>query len=264
MSQRLVKHKFVRWLFEKIHFRKRLPGDFGRTPIIVTPDARIKFLKPGSGVFEREYGELLDIAREIVKPGDTVWDVGSNVGVFTFAAASRAGTSGHVLSIEPDITLVQLLRRSAQLRDNSMLNVEVLSAAVSDSAGVSAFHIAERGRTANALEGVDRSPGQNKSRERQLVPTVTLDQLLEISGPPDVLKIDVEGAEDLALRGAHQVLKNERPIVYCEVGQTKRESVTQLFREADYVLFNPANPKGHRVIEECIFNTLALPAEQVD
>jgi FkbM family methyltransferase len=231
---------------------------------VVTPDSRIKFLRPGSAIFEDEYGELLDVAAKYVGFGDVVWDIGSNVGIFTFAAAEQAGHKGAVLSVEPDITLVQLLRKSAQRRKNADLNVEILSAAVSEKCGVSAFHIAEQGRTANALETERRAVQNQSARRRQLVPTVTLDQLLEISSPPDVLKVDVEGAEDLVLEGGTRVLNDVRPILYCEVGKGKQGSVTDLLKQAEYAIFDPREPLDNcHERDQCVFNTLALPRERI-
>jgi len=260
----IARNRFIRGVLGKIHLTKTLPPRFDSRPIVVTPDSRVKFLWPGSAIFEDEYGELLDVAARYVDSGDTVWDIGSNVGVFSFAAAAQAGEEGTVLSVEPDIALVRLLRKSAQRRKNVDLSVEVLPAAVADECGVSAFHIAERGRTANALETEQRAAQNQFVRERQLVPTVTLNQLLEVTSPPDVLKVDVEGAEDLVLEGGARVLNDVRPIIYCEVGKEKQERVTELFKQAEYAIFDPNESlDGSHERGECIFNTLALPREKI-
>jgi FkbM family methyltransferase len=52
---------------------------------------------------------LFDFSEKFARTGDVVWDVGANVGMFTFACAFRAGSSGHVVAIEPDAFLVDLL-----------------------------------------------------------------------------------------------------------------------------------------------------------
>jgi hypothetical protein len=57
--------------------------------------------------------ELFSLAEKLIRPGDVVWDVGANVGLFTFAAAAKTGPTGKVLAIEPDPWLGTLLRRSA-------------------------------------------------------------------------------------------------------------------------------------------------------
>ena len=56
---------------------------------------------------------LLAMARELVRPKMTVWDIGANVGLFAFAAAALGAT---VLAIEPDVWLASLMQRSTTLR----------------------------------------------------------------------------------------------------------------------------------------------------
>ena len=75
---------------------------------------------------------LLSMLGELVKPNMTVWDIGANVGLFSFAAAALGA---QVLAIERDTWLANLIHRSATL---NKLPVTVLPAAVSDHQGYSA------------------------------------------------------------------------------------------------------------------------------
>src|ERR1019366_8153086 len=70
----------------------------------------LKYLRPRLGGINPI---LLGLVEEVVSPGDVIWDIGANLGLFTFAAAVAAGGNGHVLAIEPDALLVGMLRRSA-------------------------------------------------------------------------------------------------------------------------------------------------------
>jgi FkbM family methyltransferase len=64
------------------------------------------------------------LAAETVGPGNTVWDIGANLGLFGFAAAVAAGPSGRVLAVEPDTALAGLLRRSAAVnREHAPVDV---------------------------------------------------------------------------------------------------------------------------------------------
>ena len=133
----------------RVTFEKKLPAEFQRLPLYVSPDSALKFWKPGFGA---ELKDLLRIATSYVQPGDSVWDIGANVGVFTFGAAARCGTTGHVLSVEADTFLATLLQRSRLLPPNRAYSIEILCPAVSDENRILNFQIAERGRSANSLE----------------------------------------------------------------------------------------------------------------
>ena len=93
--------------------RRQLPQDFGGVPILVTPSAGLRYLARSMNDVDPV---LMNLVKEFVRPGSVVWDIGANVGLFTFAAASLAGPGGQVMAMEPDAWLVQLLRRSAKLQ----------------------------------------------------------------------------------------------------------------------------------------------------
>lgn len=237
-------------------FKRRLPAEFGRTPLFVSPDAQLKYLKPGKNAFDVS---LLRLAKEEVEEHSAVWDIGANIGIFTFAAASIART-GSVLAIEPDIWLAQVIKRSANLSCNKLLNVNVLPVAISNSNGAATFLIAQRGRASNALERAGGRSQMGGVRERASVPTLTLDTLLNHFPAPDLIKIDVEGAEVSILQGATQLLKNIRPKIYIEVDTQSEVGVSQILMENNYTLFDPQSPKSARsTASGGTPNLLALP-----
>lgn len=124
--------------------KRRLPPEFGRNQIFVSPDAGLRFYRRNLRVGD---AILFKMAEELVKPGDIVWDVGANVGLFTLAAANRAGNNGEVIAIEADVWLVSLLQRSCELLDRTTnATVTIVPAAASDSIGLEKFHIASRWR----------------------------------------------------------------------------------------------------------------------
>src|SRR5271166_4864713 len=102
-----------RWaehLSRGVVLRRRLPSKFGRLPIYVTPEAGLRYWSAMSRVDPMLY----DMAEEMVKQGSVVWDVGANVGLFSFCAAALAGKSGLILAIEPDFWLAHLINRSSR------------------------------------------------------------------------------------------------------------------------------------------------------
>ena len=82
----------IRSLIERLSrgkaIRRRLPYEFGHRPLYLSPDSALTYLRPN---WTKASGELLGAAAKYVNPSDNVWDIGGNVGVFTFAAAHAAG-----------------------------------------------------------------------------------------------------------------------------------------------------------------------------
>jgi FkbM family methyltransferase len=241
-------------------FVRRLPGEFASARLYVTPDAALAFLKPGAAAYDTA---LLNFASEFVQRDHVVWDIGANVGVFTFAAAHRTGPGGTVIAVEPDLFLASLIRRSARLKANAHLNVQVLSTALANEASVATFLIAARGRASNALESAGGRSQAGGVREKQLVPTLTVDLLLQYLPAPHAMKIDVEGAEMMVFSGATRLLTDVRPVIYVEVGDEYHQSLAQLLHQHNYVLFDgDVPPETRKPIQTCTFNTLACPAER--
>jgi FkbM family methyltransferase len=239
--------------------KRRLPVNCGGHVIYVSPDAALKCLK-----FNLESGnsDLFFAARNYVSPGDIVWDIGANVGMFAFASADKVGEFGQVLAIEADPFLASLLQRSAQMKRSHHLNVKILCCAASDETGIAKFMIAERGRASNSLEKSGHRSQAGGVRYVQYVPTTKLDDLINDFGRPNFVKIDVEGAEAFVLRGAERILGEIRPSFYIEVGEEQNDEVTSAFKRHRYELFD-GDSRDRVKIDRCRFNTLAIPAERV-
>ena len=228
MSVRNVVEHYAR----NLRFRRRLPQEFGARVIWTSPDARLRYLRPGTAAFDRE---LLQFARRFITPGQVVYDVGANVGEFAVAAGHFAGPQGAVLAIEPDPFLCALLHRTIAEPVNAGLPLEALCAAVAEKDGFSAFHIASRGRASNALAG-HGMPTMGGTRSRFMAPIFTIDTIAQAWRAPDFIKIDVEGAEVRALEGARQTLLRHRPLILVEV-TAMQDFIGEFFKQSNYRLF---------------------------
>jgi FkbM family methyltransferase len=160
-----------------------------------------------SGAYEKP---LQDAMVAALKPGHIFFDAGAHTGLFALLASRCIGASGNIVAFEPHPVNAKQLR--VHLAMNSILNCRVVQAAVSDTVGSS--HIHDMGQsTMFQLDDV----GSVASGKRVRVPTTTLDAEAAKHGFPDVVKVDVEGAELLVLQGANRVLSEKKPILFIEV-----------------------------------------------
>jgi FkbM family methyltransferase len=234
-------------------FRRRLPSPFANARIYVTTEGGLRYLRPNMSDVDPP---LLRLVADVVQPGDTVWDIGANVGLFSFAAAAAAGIAGRVLAVEPDTALAGLLRRSAALNQGAAA-VEVLPAAVSAEISVARFNVARRNKATSHLDGYGTTMAGG-TRSTVLVPTVTLDWLAAHFPVPDVVKIDVEEAELDVLASGATVL-GRIPTVICEVAARNAAAVSDLLTAHGYLLYDGDRPAAERVpVPAAPPNTLAM------
>jgi FkbM family methyltransferase len=144
------------------------------------------------GTYERHMQRLF---REHIRPGATVFDVGANAGFFTLLASKLAGDSGRVYAFEPLPRNLEFLERHIQL--NELANVQVEPLAIAAMSGEAHFRIAPHASMGGLSEGGDLR-----------VVTASLDDLIATGRAtrPDFIKMDIEGAESEALRGAKDLL----------------------------------------------------------
>lgn len=137
---------------------------------------------------------------ELVEPGDVVFDVGAAVGFYTLLASRLVGASGRVVAFEPLPRNLAFLTRHVEL--NGAENVGVRAEAVGAHDGTAAFRLAEAAQMGRLSEG-----GEVEVTVARLDTLVLGGELPE----PDVVKIDVEGAESAVLEGACEVLERSAP-----------------------------------------------------
>jgi len=225
--------------------------------VVVSPSAGLKFL---ATPMDKIDPQLFAFVREFVKPGAVIWDVGANVGLLSVAAAGIAGKSGAVYAFEPDTWLVRLLRRTATLQPLTSAPIDVLPVAVASEVALRRFDIAQRSRQTSHLEGYGTSQSGG-TRERHTVMAITLDWALAHARLPDVLKIDVEGAELEVLLGSTDLFSKARPVVLCEVGGAVAQQVSDFFHARNYLLYNnEVSPASRKPLRLATWNTLAIPA----
>ena len=136
----------------------------------------------------------------------------------------------------------------------------MIPVAVAQSVDLRSFCIASRARSANFLSGYG-STQTGGIAEEQIILTVTLDWLAERFPLPDVLKIDVEGAELEVLHGAKSLFERKRPVILCEVSSESSQDVTAFLSSVGYQIFDGELPKERReILRSAPYCTVAVPA----
>jgi FkbM family methyltransferase len=161
--------------------------------------------------------ETIEWLRQVIKPGDTVIDVGANVGQMTLEMAHLVGPTGRVIAVEPGPGNLRLLRRHVEANGFAGRVTIIEAACCEVHGGTVEFKI--WGASADTvgsghtlvLNGATGSPGEQQAFISR-VRTASLDGLCADHGArPAVIKIDVEGAELRVLDGARQTLQANHP-----------------------------------------------------
>jgi len=139
-----------------------------------------------------------------VAAGMTAVDVGAHLGAYTLALAHAVGASGQVVALEPDAHNFDLLTRAAPRW--RFPHVDTRSLAAADYSGWVTLH-----RSATD-PGDHRIVPVEPERKRVTVRALRLDEVLADAARVDVIKLAVQGAEVLVLRGARQTLTRCREV----------------------------------------------------
>jgi FkbM family methyltransferase len=154
----------------------------------------------------------------LIRPGMTVYDVGANVGFTAVLAARLVGPEGQVVCFEPVPENARRIEENARLND--FRQVVVRQEALGGETGQARFLLSAR-PTWGKLQLSGRSPDQPSGET--VVAVRRLDDLIDSLPPPAFIKMDIEGAEVDALRGARSMLERHRPVVLVELHGTNAE-----------------------------------------
>jgi FkbM family methyltransferase len=146
----------------------------------------------------------------LLNPGDTFIDVGANSGFFTLLASYRVGPGGHVLAFEPVPSMRSQLQANLSL--NGVTNVMIYDVALSNTVGECPLHEGPIGH-----KGLSSLRPLDNAATTYSVKTMPLDNLVTSDVGVKLIKIDVEGAEQLVIDGMRQILEQQRPSVVIEV-----------------------------------------------
>jgi FkbM family methyltransferase len=161
---------------------------------------------------------------EHIHSGTIFYDVGANVGVYTLLASLLSGTRGHVYSFEPVPRNIHYLKE--HIRINMVSNASVIGAAVCDIDGEVSFSLG----SSSSMGYVDNTGDID-------VRALKLDTFCSKEKPPTVIKMDIEGAEHLALLGANETLRKCKPTIFLSThGSRVHSDCCSLLEDIGYAL----------------------------
>lgn len=191
----------------------------------------------------------------LVRPNAIVYDIGANVGFLTLIAARLAGSSGRIFAFEPLKENFGLLEHN--LRINEFTNVAARNIALAAHDGTEDFVMSANatfGGLSTAAVKVEDEVGRIKVEVRRLDSLVEQESL----PLPNVIKIDVEGAEEQVLEGALQTIARSRPVLLIELHGTNA-AISEKLAAMKYF---PAVVSGDQSITQAHWNAqvAAFPA----
>ncbi|MEZ5460909.1 FkbM family methyltransferase [Dokdonella sp.] len=212
-SQKLSPHEIARLLINSEEFKSKNGGL--HDPVEIALDGYSVYVR-GS---DRDIGgaiakgisyepHVTALLKRELKSGNTFLDVGANIGYFTMLATHLVGASGKVIAIEPMDKNVQLIYLG--IEKNKFNNVEVFPIGASSHNGI--VSIVTDPNTSNALV---QSVSSNKSIST-FASVRTLDWMCQGIDRLDFMKMDIEGHEVFAWRGAADTLARFKPRIATE------------------------------------------------
>lgn len=211
---------------------------------------------------------VLDYLPKLVRPGDVIYDIGANVGYYALHLARLATSQGRLYCLEANPICVHYLR--ANLEIHGAHHAEILPVAALDRTGETLFTL----NYGNSNLGLTtESPFYaSKAGHEIRVACSTLDDLISTYGlkPPDLVKLDVEGVEDRALKGMRETLHRDRPALVLELhGEGNARSALSVLEELGYRYTDPKTDRTFRTAAEVcdtfgnvIFQLVARPAQR--
>jgi FkbM family methyltransferase len=178
--------------------------------------------------------ELQQAVADWVKPGMTAYDLGANIGYVSLLLAGAVGPTGKVFAFEA--LPANQERLTSNLKLNSNENIRLISKAVADKSGATTFLVHSSG----GMGKLSGSTGSDRDHSNKIaVEVISIDDFVfqDNNPPPQLIKMDIEGGELLALRGMSRALKESRPVLLIELhGKQAAEIARRTLRDANYSL----------------------------
>ena len=181
-----------------------------------------------NGIFEED---VVNCARQYIKPGTTVLDVGCNFGQMSILFSKMTGPSGKVYSFDADDFVFEVFKKNVAV--NECNNIQPVFGAVHNQQGATLYFPDQDFKKFSAYGsyGIDYNTSQGRE-----VKAITIDSL-DIQTRVSFMKIDIQGGDLLAMKGAiNTIRKNKMPILFEFEYQLQDEFKLDFQEYVDFVL----------------------------
>jgi FkbM family methyltransferase len=202
----------------------------------------------------------LSLLQEVLKPKAVAIEVGGHIGYLSIFFARLVGDQGKVYVFEPGYNNLPYIKHNVA----PIKHIELIEKAISNKNGEASFYVEDlTGQNNSLLDDYDTF-NQNKeysfvnvTSKEVKVKTITLDTYCkEEKIAPDFIKIDIEGAELLAVEGMEEVLAEHKPIIMIEITENK-DVIQNIFKKHGYILYSDEK-KELKTSDEIAFNTFCF------
>lgn len=180
--------------------------------------------------WNKMFSEEKERIKEFIKPGDTVIDVGGNLGFFVLILQELVGVRGKIIAFEPSGLLYNKLKKTIEL--NNLKNVLIENIGLGEKVESVTLNYNPK---QSGLSSIIKNFEEDLTEEIEIT---TLDIYSEkLRDKVSFIKIDTEGYEPQILKGAKSLIARDRPIIYLELGgeyQASSAMALDLLKEFDY------------------------------
>lgn len=205
---------------------------------------------------------LISCCKKIVRRNDIIWDIGSNLGLFSILSSYLSRQNGQVFSFEADDLVCRILRKSAAMQPKTSSPIKVVCTAIGSDNSLALFNYSDVAAT-NHLNGYGSTQSGN-IKLSSYVPVLTLDTLCVHIPKPDVVKIDVEGAELDVINGGTELITSVRPVFHIETRSNNAKKLSEIFLSENYVIISEENfvNNVYSKITSMSLNSIVIPIEK--
>lgn len=162
--------------------------------------------------WDKMFSEEIQKVKKYIKTGDTVIDVGGNLGFFVLILNELVGKTGNIYTFEPSKKLKAKLEST--VKKNNLQNVTIVNLALGESEATTTLHYNPKQSGLTSIVTDFETGSLNEE-----IQITTIDNFSEnFSGKISFIKIDTEGYEPQVLNGARKLISRDKPTIYIELG----------------------------------------------